>query len=159
MDKPIFKLNNIQFKQGNETLLNIKNFEFHRGTCYMLCGEMGSGKTLALNILAKNLKAHNGDVYYEDSKLHNLSMSAYLKDVAYVTQESRRPFFKNVYQYIYSHVNNMNQTDKVDKLVNNIPHGSFLSIKEVRQKLADNYKAEMTCPVVTGINMRIISEN
>ncbi len=120
MDKPIFKLNNIQFKQGNETLLNIKNFEFHRGTCYMLCGEMGSGKTLALNILAKNLKAHNGDVYYEDSKLHNLSMSAYLKDVAYVTQESRRPFFKNVYQYIYSHVNNMNQTDKVDKLVNNI---------------------------------------
>ena len=46
----------------------------------------------------------------------------------------------------------------VDKLVNNIPHGSFLSIKEVRKKLADDHKAEMTCPVVTGINMRIISE-
>ena len=47
----------------------------------------------------------------------------------------------------------------VDKLVNNIPHGSFLSIKEVRKKLADDHKAEMTCPVVTGINMRIISES
>ena len=43
MDKPIFKLNNIQFKQGNETLLNIKNFEFHRGSCYMISGDMGSG--------------------------------------------------------------------------------------------------------------------
>ena len=47
----------------------------------------------------------------------------------------------------------------VDKLVNNIPHGSFLSIKKIRQKLADDYNAEMTCPVVTGITMRIISES
>ena len=143
MDKPIFKLNNIQFKQGNETLLNIKNFEFHRGTCYMISGEMGTGKSLALNILSNKIKPHDGDIYYEDSKLHNLSMSNYLKDIAFVEQESRKPFFKTVHQYIYSHVNNANQTDKVDKLVNNIitvMDIKYLSNKKVRALTPSQYR-------------------
>ena len=46
----------------------------------------------------------------------------------------------------------------VDKLVKRIPDGSFLYLKQIRKKLADDYNAEMTCPVVTGISMRIISE-
>ena len=46
----------------------------------------------------------------------------------------------------------------VDKFVNAIPEGSFLYIKQIRKNLAMDYKAEMTCPVVTGISMRIISE-
>ena len=46
----------------------------------------------------------------------------------------------------------------VDKLVKKIPEGSFLYSKQIREKLADDYNAEMTCPVVTGISMRIISE-
>ena len=120
MDKPIFILNNIQYKVGNETLLNIKNFEFHRGACYMLSGEMGSGKSLIVNILNKNLRADSGEIYYENDNLQNISISNYLKDVICVAQETKRPFFKSVYQYIYSHVKRANQIDKVDKLVNNI---------------------------------------
>ena len=46
----------------------------------------------------------------------------------------------------------------VDKLVREIPDGSFLYSKQIRKKLADDHNAEMTCPVVTGIAMRIISE-
>ena len=46
----------------------------------------------------------------------------------------------------------------VDKLVKRIPDGSFLYLKQIRKKLADDYNAEMTCPVVTGISMRILSE-
>ena len=50
-------------------------------------------------------------------------------------------------------------TPKVlDKFVNNIPEGTFLNSIRIRKKLADEYKAEMTCPVVVGISMRIISE-
>ena len=120
MDKPIFKVNNIQFKKGNETLLNIKNFEFHRGACYMLSGEMGSGKSLTLNILNKNLKPHTGEIYYENDNFNNISMSNYSKDITCVTQETKRPFFKTVHQYIDSHVRSVNQADKIDKLVNNI---------------------------------------
>jgi hypothetical protein len=46
----------------------------------------------------------------------------------------------------------------VDKLVKTIPFGSFLYSTQIRKKLANNYNAEMTCPVVTGISMRILSE-
>ena len=51
------------------------------------------------------------------------------------------------------------QTPKiVDKLVKEIPDGIFLHSKQIRKKLANDYNAEMTCPVVTGISMRILSE-
>jgi len=46
----------------------------------------------------------------------------------------------------------------MENFVNNIPIGSFTGIKDIRKKLAKIYNAEMTCPVVTGITMRIISE-
>ena len=46
----------------------------------------------------------------------------------------------------------------VDEYVRNISQGSFVYLKQIRQELARYYHAEMTCPVVTGISLRIISE-
>jgi hypothetical protein len=46
----------------------------------------------------------------------------------------------------------------VDDFVKTIPNGSFMNTKELRNKLASQYDAEMTCPLVTGIFLRIISE-
>tara|TARA_B100000686_G_scaffold111291_1_gene118568 strand:+ start:20972 stop:21382 length:411 start_codon:yes stop_codon:yes gene_type:complete len=46
----------------------------------------------------------------------------------------------------------------VDKFVREIPDGSFLYLRQLREKIADDFNADMTCPVVTGISMRIISE-
>ena len=120
MDKPIFTLNGVTYRNDNETVLNIKNFEFHRGACYMLSGDMGCGKTLIVNIMNRKIKPATGDISYEGENLYNVSLSSYNSDVAYVTQETRKPFFKTVYQYIYSYVKNNNQSSKIDKLVNNI---------------------------------------
>ena len=47
----------------------------------------------------------------------------------------------------------------VDEYVRNISQGSFVYLKQIRQELARYYHAEMTCPVVTGISLRIISES
>ena len=47
----------------------------------------------------------------------------------------------------------------VDEYVKNISQGSFVYMKQIRQELARYYHAEMTCPVVTGISLRIISES
>ena len=120
MDKPIFTLNGVTYRNDNETVLNIKNFEFHRGACYMLSGDMGCGKTLIVNIMNRKIKPATGDILYEGENLYNVSLSSYNSDVAYVTQETKKPFFKTVYQYIYSYVKNNNQSSKIDKLVNNI---------------------------------------
>ena len=46
----------------------------------------------------------------------------------------------------------------VDDYVRSIPQGSFVDLKQIRQELSMRYHAEMTCPVVTGISIRIISE-
>lgn len=46
----------------------------------------------------------------------------------------------------------------VDKFVKKIPNGNFITTKIIRKRLAQQYDAEMTCPLVTGISLRIISE-
>ena len=120
MDKPIFVLNNITYKNDNETVLNIKNFEFHRGACYMFTGDMASGKSLILNIMNRKITPYGGEIVYEGEKINKLSYSNYNKDIAYVLQDTKRPYFKNVYQYIYNFVKSNNQSDKIDKLVNNV---------------------------------------
>ena len=120
MDKPIFLLNNVLCKTGQETILNIKNFEFHRGACYMISGEMGSGKTTILDIMNKNKNISSGEVYYEQNLLSKISKTKYSSDVMYVEQISKKPYFKTVSQYLYQNVKKINQTDKIDKLIKNI---------------------------------------
>ena len=61
MKNPIFKINNLIYSKKNTNLMSIKNFEVHRGACYMVNGNMASGKTLLLNLLSKNNKKYNGD--------------------------------------------------------------------------------------------------
>lgn len=46
----------------------------------------------------------------------------------------------------------------IDSYVKQIPSGVFINTKKLRQELAFEKKAEVTCPLVTGISLRIISE-
>ena len=120
MDKPIFLLNNVVYKNGQETILNIKNFEFHRGACYMISGEMGSGKTTILDIMNNKKNISSGEIHYEQNLLSKVSYNSYKSDVMYVEQINKTPYFKTVYQYLYQNVKKINQTDKIDKLLKNI---------------------------------------
>ena len=46
----------------------------------------------------------------------------------------------------------------VDRYVNQIPIGNFKQVKDLRKEMANDYSANMSCPMVTGICLRIISE-
>jgi hypothetical protein len=46
----------------------------------------------------------------------------------------------------------------VDEYIRQIPKGHFTDIKQIRKDLAAEYKAEYTCPVTTGIFIRIVAE-
>ncbi len=46
----------------------------------------------------------------------------------------------------------------VDSYVRNIPRGRHVSIKQMREDLAAEYHAEYTCPVTSGIFLRIAAE-
>lgn len=47
----------------------------------------------------------------------------------------------------------------VNAYVRNIPEGRHVSIKQMREDLAAEYHAEYTCPVTSGIFLRIVAEN
>lgn len=46
----------------------------------------------------------------------------------------------------------------LDAYIRQIPKGQFATIKQIRKDLAVEYKAEYTCPVTTGIFIRIVAE-
>ena len=45
-----------------------------------------------------------------------------------------------------------------DEYIKKIPKGHFIKIKEIRHKLAKEYNCDITCPLTTGIFIRIVSE-
>ena len=47
----------------------------------------------------------------------------------------------------------------VDEYVRTIPEGTQTTIKQMREDLAAEYGSEYTCPVVSGIALRIVAEN
>ena len=46
----------------------------------------------------------------------------------------------------------------IDEYINQIPKGININIKTLRKDLALTYNADTTCPVTTGIFLRIVSE-
>ncbi|OSZ79386.1 hypothetical protein CAP35_14335 [Chitinophagaceae bacterium IBVUCB1] len=47
----------------------------------------------------------------------------------------------------------------VDDYVRHIPKGTHTSLQQMRKDLAAEYNAEFTCPVTSGIFLRIVAEN
>jgi hypothetical protein len=47
---------------------------------------------------------------------------------------------------------------EVDALIRNVRKGSVITLSQIRQALAQKYAADVTCPLVTGIFIRIIAE-
>jgi alkylated DNA nucleotide flippase Atl1 len=46
----------------------------------------------------------------------------------------------------------------VEALIRKVPRGKILTLTELRKKLARAAGADVTCPLVTGIHMRIVAE-
>ena len=46
----------------------------------------------------------------------------------------------------------------INDYVKSLPYGKFVEPSTMRENLAKKYKADKTCPVTTGIFLRIVSE-
>ena len=46
----------------------------------------------------------------------------------------------------------------VDNLIRGIPKGKLVTVSELRRRLAANFAVDMTCPLTTGIFVRIAAE-
>lgn len=47
----------------------------------------------------------------------------------------------------------------VEEYIRNIPKGSHSTLQQMRKDLAAEFKAQYTCPVTSGIFLRIVAEN
>ena len=82
---------------------------------------MASGKTLLLNLLSKNDKKYNGEIFYESKLLTTYSKKAFNKNVFYVKQDYYPPYFKTVSNYLNESLSNnsseKNKTNMIDNIV------------------------------------------
>jgi alkylated DNA nucleotide flippase Atl1 len=46
----------------------------------------------------------------------------------------------------------------VDAMVRQVPRGRLVTVGEIRRKLAADFSADVTCPLTTGIFIRIVAE-
>lgn len=46
----------------------------------------------------------------------------------------------------------------VDKLIRKIPEGKLVTTTEIRKRLAEDFDTDTTCPLTTGIFIRIVAE-
>ncbi len=46
----------------------------------------------------------------------------------------------------------------INNFIKSIPKGTSMDVKTLRKKLAKKHKAEVTCPITTGILLRIVAE-
>tara|TARA_B100000029_G_C17551948_1_gene950404 strand:+ start:307 stop:996 length:690 start_codon:yes stop_codon:yes gene_type:complete len=143
MKKPIFHIKNLSYVKNNNTILNIKNFEIHRGACYMISGNMASGKTLFIETLSKNIKNYKGDIIYDGKSLSSYSYRKYYNDIAIVKQVAKRPFFKDVKGYIQGEISKRHNDTTANKKFENIVTNmdlKYLLNKKVRDLTPSQFR-------------------
>ena len=74
MPIPIYCIKNVHVFKDNVERLQIKQFDIHRGACYVFEGRMGSGKTIFLDILYSRRNIGEGKIEFENpNKSLNIS--------------------------------------------------------------------------------------
>ena len=121
MKHPIYKISELRVDDDKNILLNIKNFEIHRGACYVVYGNIGSGKTMLLNFLAKNSKSENNKVFYEEMDINRISKRTYRKDICFIPQTIAEPWFATtVSNYMKSRVSRYRHIENYKKNIHDI---------------------------------------
>jgi len=86
MPIPIYSIKELQVSQGDKDKLHIKQFDIHRGACYVFEGRMGSGKTTLLNILYSRKNYGKGEIQFEEKNISNYSYKEYQEQISMVPQ-------------------------------------------------------------------------
>ena len=73
MPIPLYSIKNLHIKNGKSERLQIKQFDIHRGACYVFDGRMGSGKTTFIDILYSRRNIGKGEILFESSGVEVLT--------------------------------------------------------------------------------------
>ena len=71
----IYELKGLKKTYNNQTVLNIRRLQFHRGTIYGIVGPIGSGKTTLLKSIMGVNKLASGQIEFKGSDLDNSAIT------------------------------------------------------------------------------------
>ena len=92
MPIPIYKIKDLYVSNGKDDNLIIKQFEIHRGACYVFEGNIGCGKTSLLNVLYSRRSDIKGEINFEEKDIFSYSKKEYQNQIAVVPQKFIAPW-------------------------------------------------------------------
>ena len=92
MPIPLYSIKDLHIKNGKEERLRVKQFDIHRGACYVFEGKMGSGKTTLLDVLYSRRNIGKGEIIFEEKDIHSYSNREYQQNIAVVPQKFSTPW-------------------------------------------------------------------
>lgn len=92
MDNNIFVVKNLSFSYGNNQVIKGIDFALSEGKITTLIGANGCGKSTLFNLLTKNLKPQNGEIFVKEKNISKINLKDFAKQVAIVHQYNTYPY-------------------------------------------------------------------
>lgn len=119
MPVPIYSINDLCVSKKDKNLLTIKQFDIHRGACYVFEGRMGAGKTTFLEVLYLRKKPNRGTISFEENNIYSYSHNDYQDQIAIVPQSFEVPW-GSVKKYMIKTISKFSYIKKAEKKMNEI---------------------------------------
>lgn len=131
MQQPIYSIKNLSISNNEHKILNINKFDLHRGAMYLFNGYIGSGKTTLMQVFSKQKSTEKGMIFYEGKDMSNISKTKYNKDIFYLEENNKRPWFAGkvkdfMINKIKLHSKGKKHTEIFSKICNSMKISKFI---------------------------------
>lgn len=79
MDNNVFTVKNLSFAYGKQQVLKNLDLELHEGKITTLIGANGCGKSTLFNLMTKNLKPDEGDIFLREENISGMKLKDFAK--------------------------------------------------------------------------------
>ena len=91
MASNIFTVKNLSFAYGKQQVVKNLDLELHEGKITTLIGANGCGKSTLFNLMTKNLRPDEGEIFLRDSKIADMRLNDFAKEVSIGHQYTTAP--------------------------------------------------------------------
>ncbi len=163
MQIPIFEINNVTLQSGSFRALDIKKFEIHRGAIYSISGKPASGKSILLQVLARDAVVTSGDVKFEGKPIAQVNKSEFNDQLAVVKQTVKAPWGLTTEGYItkvlkkYSHARN-DISKRIESISKKMELGNLLDKKMTKLTPGQLRWVELAAKIAADTKVLMIDE-
>ena len=91
MDNNVFTVKSLSFAYGKQQVLKNLDLELHEGKITTLIGANGCGKSTLFNLMTKNLRPDEGEIFLREEKIAGMKLKDFAREVSIVHQYNTAP--------------------------------------------------------------------